>query len=308
LTESTVFHDGFYSMGTRFDIVIPEIKNEIAGAVFEQIKSELTRIEKLLSSHNQDNIIEKINNAVNVIDLNIGEELYNMITSCKKYYQLTGGYFDITIAPLLKLWKVEKGKSSATSAPAKEKIDILMQLVGMDKAILKEKPFSISFKKPQMAFEFGGFGKGYALEKVNDILHENKIENALVNFGDSTIMARGRHPYGNCWKIGIVHKEDPNQTLFTFDAKDATVSTSGSVYSNIGSNQGHVLNPLTGIPVSANHAVSVMAKNALDAEVLSTAMLAAGFDYMKNMHEKFSGINSIFVEYLDNGAFNLFEI
>lgn len=135
--------------------------------------------------------------------------------------------------------------------------------------------------------DFGGFAKGFALRKIAIILKAAHVKDAFVNFGNSTIMGIGHHPYGDCWKVSL---ENPwtGDTLAEFELKNQTLSTSG----NTPDYTGHIINPLTNKADESHNLSTVIAKDPLDAEVLSTVFLIATEAQKKDILYNFKGIES----------------
>ena len=123
----------------------------------------------------------------------------------------------------------------------------------------------LSVSYTHLTLDFGGFAKGYALKKIQEILLRGNIENAFVDFGNSSIMGIGHHPYGDCWKVSLQNPYT-QQTLDEFCLTDNTLSTSG----NTEQYTGHIINPLTGIYNEQKKVTSILSDNPLDAEILST--------------------------------------
>lgn len=119
--------------------------------------------------------------------------------------------------------------------------------------------------------DFGGFAKGYFLKKCEEILRSKGVDCAFVDFGSSSILGIGKHPYGDSWKVGVV---DPYTRLQVreISLNDCSMSTSG----NAPSYSGHIRNPRTGESCGGRKLVTVLSDNPLDAEVLSTVLMIAG--------------------------------
>ena len=119
--------------------------------------------------------------------------------------------------------------------------------------------------------DFGGFAKGYFLKKCEEMLRSKGITCAFVDFGSSSILGIGKHPYGDSWKVGVV---DPYTKMQVREVSlnDASMSTSG----NAPSYSGHIRDPRTGAPCQGRRLVTVLSDNPLDAEVLSTVLMIAG--------------------------------
>ena len=143
----------------------------------------------------------------------------------------------------------------------------------------------ISFSNFSVTLDFGGFAKGYALKKIQEILLRGNIENAFVDFGNSSIMGIGHHPYGDCWKVSLQNPYT-QQTLDEFCLTDNTLSTSG----NTEQYTGHIINPLTGIYNEQKKVTSILSDNPLDAEILSTVWMIADDQQREQINENFKHI------------------
>lgn len=121
--------------------------------------------------------------------------------------------------------------------------------------------------------DFGGFAKGYFLRICGEILLESGVESAFVDFGNSSILGIGHHPYGDSWKVEVMNPYT-HLPVKELSLIDNAMSTSG----NTPSYSGHVRNPLTGEACSAPRLVSVVTHDPLDAEVLSTVLMIADAD------------------------------
>jgi len=116
--------------------------------------------------------------------------------------------------------------------------------------------------------DFGGFAKGYVLRKYSDILNNNDVKSAFVNFGNSSIMGIGSHPYGDSWSVDVLCPFT-GRVLDTVKLVDMSMSTSG----NTPSYSEHIVNPKTGESVSCQKTVVAVCPDPLDAEILSTVAM-----------------------------------
>ena len=130
--------------------------------------------------------------------------------------------------------------------------------------------------------DFGGFAKGWFLRTCAEALEREGVHNAFVNFGGSTILALGAQPGGDCWKVGVRDPFD-GKTVAEVELRDETLSTSG----NSPSYDGHILNPLTGERVRGRRLATAVCADCLDAEVLSTALMAAAPEQIQQLRREF---------------------
>ena len=130
--------------------------------------------------------------------------------------------------------------------------------------------------------DFGGFAKGYLLKELKTVLGQAGVDCAFVDFGGSSIMAIGHHPFGDSWKVAV-RNPFGSGVLWEVALRDESMSTSG----NSPGYSGHILNPRTGIPVNERKVVTVVGDDPLDAEVLSTALMPAGEEIAGTISDNF---------------------
>ena len=136
--------------------------------------------------------------------------------------------------------------------------------------------------------DFGGFAKGYFLKKCEEMLRAKEVTCAFVDFGSSSILGIGKHPYGDSWKVGVV---DPYTKMQVREVSliDSSMSTSG----NAPSYSGHIRDPRTGAPCQGRKLVTVLSDNPLDAEVLSTVLMIVGDEERDIIMTNFPGSTAV---------------
>ena len=252
--ESTKLFQGslMIIMGTRLDLLLigqDQVKSE---QVWAEIEMEVKRLDKMLNKFDKESDLACMNRDALHGHATVNDELWNILMDCLRYQKMTLGYFDIS-------------------------------LCDFDKVTLTEYHQTVCFQQENMELDLSGYGKGYALEKIRAILLANGITQALVNFGNSSVLALGTHPHGETWLIGIA---DPfsNKTVGTMKLKDSTMSTSGNTPKLLQ----HIIDPHTGIYCDSRRMVSIAAPNAIEAEVLSTALMVADERTSKEILKNFS--------------------
>ncbi|MBK5720985.1 FAD:protein FMN transferase [Dysgonomonas sp. Marseille-P4677] len=230
-------------MGTRLDALIVNPNKNVSMQCWLDIEAEVSRLSKLFNKFDENSELYTINKQAAHSPLFVSDELWSVFIDCKRYHSMTLGYFDISLSNYTKV-----------------SLDSVKQ--------------TVFFQDEGIQLDLGAFGKGYALERIRNILLLNKINCALINFGNSSVLALGSHPFGDSWPIGIEDPYNPQNTLGVVELKDSTLSTSG----NMPSHTKHILDPHTGVYSEVRKIVSVKASNAVDAEVLSTSLMIAPED------------------------------
>lgn len=236
--NEAMFYGGVpYIMGTRFEFVTTGLKRYLAEKLFRDVCSCLDRLDKMLNRFDAASEVSALNTGRAYTGLEISSSLWNVLVSCEDYYRKTRGMFDVTI----------NGFSRVSLSGGR-----------------------VSVSEDDVAFDFGGFAKGYALENIKGILLRGGVENAFVDFGGSSILAIGRHPYGDCWKVSLAEPFS-RKPLYEFKLRDEALSVSGNSVGYIG----HIINPLSGEKNCKRMVCAVVSGNPVEAEVLSTTVMAS---------------------------------
>ena len=137
----------------------------------------------------------------------------------------------------------------------------------------------INASQGREAVALGGFGKGYALDRVRKLLADAGVANALVNFGDSSVAAVGSHPFGDCWQVTAKAGGG------TFRLKETSLSLSGLRPDG----RAHIVDPKSRRTVSDSVVVAVEGRSAFVCEILSTALYAAPAGARQGIAAEFEG-------------------
>ncbi len=297
---SKLYHNRFYAMGTRFHALIPGIEETHAERIFYQIKREVERIESKISRFLPDSELSRINRMAAKNPVKMDPEMNDILSACHYCWCLTDGAFDSTLRPLMEYWK-EDHEHSANDSDFKSIIDN----VGFQHLTLDESDSTLSFDNDQVELDLGGFGKGYALEKVKDLLSDVSIDQAFISFGESSILAVGNHPAGDKWRIGMNNYADPGNSIHEFRVNNGSVSTSSNFFLDDAGklrNHRHVIDPKTGKPHEPFTSVSVSAESPVLAEMLSTAFLVSSDEKIREVMNHYDHLEVIRVDYEPENA------
>lgn len=252
--NSTVFHGSLLNiMGTRFDVVLVGKNEEISTEIWNRIVSKLEQLYNKLNRFDENSEVFFVNLHAHSQPVKISNCLWEILLDCRQYFEKTNGLFDITLNDFNQIRLYTKDKS-------------------------------VSFLSDSVSIDLGGYAKGYAIEKIRKILVENKVNDALLDFGNSSVLALGRHPHGNSWKLSIPNPFDTNVILDEIELIDKNLSTSG----NIPNHTKHIKNIRTREFSDERKMVSVIADNAIDAEVISTILMIAQPDEIDTIIKKFN--------------------
>jgi len=210
------------------------------------------------------------------------------------YSQITEGYFDITVQPLLDLWGAgELWKES--EEVQQNRINETMGLIGSDNIVIEDN--RIHFKLDGMKITLGGIAKGYAADEALKVLRGKGIKHALVNIGGD-MSALGLKPNGEPWRITLANPDDTSQSLATFVFSDKSVATSGNYerYFDPDKQVHHILNPKTGYSANECISVTVIAENGTQTDILATSVFVMGTEDGLELVESLDGVECFIVD------------
>ena len=295
--QTNVFHRSCFAMNTRFSMVLVGIDAETAETLAHGAQRDLRALEKLMSRFDAESPVSDLNRRAATEAVHPPEELWEVLALCREYWTRTKGAFDIAQRPLQELWRSSLRQDDEPSQPA---IALAMQHAGLERLDFDDIARTVCFQRSGMSIDLGGFGKGFALERLAGSLRAQGVERAFLSFGESSITVLGSHPHGPSWPVGITSVFDPSRTLHTFHLRDASLSTSGTAPSNRMDGArifGHILDPRTGRPVEGYRTLSVASPSAIEAEILSTALLVIPERERAEVLSGFSQVSAIEIVY-----------
>lgn len=248
------------AMATVFELIIcqEDIDEPYAMQAAHAVFSEVDRLEEQLSRFLPGSDIWRVNNLQSGQSAPIGLAAIDCLSLSKAVHEETGGAFDITIGPLMKIFRNNDG---TPRTPDPEEEAYARQRVGIDVFELTDNGF-VTAHRDYPLLDLGAVGKGYALDQAASVLQEWSIHHALINAGDSSILAMGSPDGDEGWVVTVGNKEKIALRL-----NDRAVSGSGfQVQGN------HIMNPriMQPVPVRAER-IWASAPTAALSDALSTA-------------------------------------
>jgi thiamine biosynthesis lipoprotein len=193
--------------------------------------------------------------------------MYRLLEQCLEYSRASEGAFDITVGPLMKVWGFYKGSGKL---PHRAEVSAALTKVGYRHVRLDANARTVQYDRPGVEIDPGGIGKGYAVDRMVNVLRQKGFQNALVAGSGSSIYGMGTPPAeARGWRIEIKNPWDTSRTAAEIFLKDMSLSTSGSYEKFFrvgGRTYSHLMDPRTGYPAAGAASVSVIAPRTLDSE------------------------------------------
>jgi thiamine biosynthesis lipoprotein len=262
--------DGRYAMGTVLEITLlaPGREQSTLDALFDLAE----RLDAVMSRHDPQSDLSKLNRAAGQGLIPVDPELARILEASVGYSHLTGGSFDVTVGPLVALW-TRAGETD--TPPSAAEMDRARALVGADQ--IRVDGDRAALAHAGVSVDLGGLAKGWALDRMLPLLRARGIENALLDFGQSSLWALGTPPGAAGWRL--LARGPGEGELGVLTLSDQALSVSGSLgqWTRIGGRRyGHVLDPRSGQPLERRRQALVVAPDAALAEALSKALLILG--------------------------------
>lgn len=285
-------------MGGRFDISIVAKDSLTAEQNINEVITEITRIENLISDWKPDSQVSQVNQNAGVKPIKVDREVFELTQRAIKFSEITNGSFDVSFAAMDRIWKFD---GSMTEMPSAEAIKKSVEKVGYKNIILDSVESTIFLKLKGMKIGFGALGEGYATDKCRAIMIAKGIQAGIIN-GSGDMSIWGKQPNGQPWKIGITNPFKPEKVLAVVPLNQGAVTTSGSYEKFVvfnGKRYSHIINPATGYPATGLCSVTVFGPNAETANGLSTSLMVLGQKEGLLLLQKFPEYSCVMIT--DNG-------
>lgn len=264
-------------MGTEVTITVVAKSGAEADAAIEAGMAEVRRFDRMMSLYKDDSEITRVNSAAGKNPVTVSPEMIEVVEAALRVSDLTDGAFDVTTGPLIVLWqmRLKEGK-----VPTDKEIESIKSRVNYKNIVVNRKTSTLFLRKPGMVMDLGGVAKGYAADKVADLLKKRGITNAIVALaGDIKVM--GHRPDGSPWKIGVQHPREKDKILTVLELSDKYISTSGD-YERFKIIQKkryhHIIDPRTGKPSEGVKSLTLIGDQGEVVDPITTALFILGTD------------------------------
>ncbi|MEB8344716.1 FAD:protein FMN transferase [Flavobacteriaceae bacterium KMM 6898] len=282
-------------MGSRFEITVVTPNEEIGYINIEEAAAEIQRIEKIISSWDENSETSEINRNAGVRPVKISGELFKLIERCKQVSEITDGAFDITFASMDQVWKFD---GSMQYPPKETEIKNSVAKVSYHKIIMDSDEGTVLLKDKGMKIGFGAIGKGYAADKAKELLQSKQVRAGIINAaGDLTTW--GTKVSGEKWLIGIANPLSKDKIFSWLPIVESSVATSGNYEKYVtfgGVKYTHIIDPRTGYPATGINSVSIFTKTAELSDALATAVYIMGVDTGLALISQLRGTEAIIVD------------
>lgn len=292
--QSYIIYDAF-DTETKLQFYASDSEAEEIYAVFE---AELFRYHQLFDIYNNYegmNNVKTVNDNAGEAPVKVDAALIDVLKLGQEIYESSGGSMNIALGSVLSIWHNYRteGMEDETSArvPSMTELENAAEHVDLTLMEIDEAHSTVYLADENMSLDLGAIAKGYAAQKLADLLVASGVENGLLDLG-GTIIAINDKPDGSKWRLGLLNPDSTSEETYihVICLDNMSIVTSGDYqryYTVDGEKYHHIIDSKTLMPSAYFSAVSVISDDAGMADALSTALFSmdetSGRALIKNM-------------------------
>jgi FAD:protein FMN transferase len=287
-------------MGSPFIITVYTDDSIKLGKVIDIAYKRVDTLNQIFSDYLENSEINTLCKTAKPLDWQpISADLFHLLNLSKAAFEASGGAFDVTIAPVIKLWrKARKEKQLPDDAVLKT----ALSKVGFKHLELDKSP-KMRFYTEGVSLDFGGIVKGFAAQEVVNILTNKGFPICLVDAGGDLAMGLpppSKDSIKTGWRIGVSVPNSENELISAFlYLKNQAVATSGDLYQSVeinGKTYSHIVNPKTGLGLTHRRNVTVIAPDGAQADWLATACSVLSIRKALKLVKKYQNVSVLILE------------
>ena len=293
-------------MGSLFKIVLYSPDEATARRASRSAFDRIAALDASFSDYQPDSELMRLCDKAGGPAVPVSKDLIDILQQSRSMFESSGGAFDATVGPVVRLWRRARRDGKMPSA---ENLRRARSLVSSNLVKIDPKARTIRLLEPNMKLDLGGIAKGYASSAAIATLKSQGITLALVA-GAGDIVVSGPPPGREGWSIGVAPLDDPTRRPGRhLLLHDAAVSTSGDAERFVvidGKRYSHIVDPRTGLGVVDRCSVTVVADDGAKADALATAVFVLGPERGLALVGSVKGANVLIVR-SENGASKTYE-
>lgn len=295
-------------MGTIFTLILYTQTEADALSAKTAVFAMVDSLNAIMSDYSLESELSKLSlGSGKSGPVKVSPDLWAVLFAADKYARLTDGAFDVSIGPVIQLWRRARRK---LELPDEQELAAARKSVGYQYIKFYPETRSVELVQPDMRLDLGGIAQGYAADKALEILKKSGIKHALLDAGGD-IFSGTPPPGEKGWKIQVETLTPSGDTLEkrTLLLSKRGVTTSGDTYRYVeigGKRYSHIVDPAKGIGLTRSGEVTVIAPTGIDADALATALSIMGPEKGLAFVRKMKGIHCQFI-LNDQGKLSMYK-
>ena len=266
------------AMGTIYTVVAYGRDQTFLSEAVGQVFDEIDQLDQQMSNYKPESELSGINRDAAQREVSVSPELFNLIQYSLNASAASGGDFDITVGPLMKIWGFFRGQGRL---PGAAEITQVQKRIGYQHVHLDAPRRTIRFDISGVELDLGGIAKGYAVDRAADILRGDGVVAALISSGTSSIYALGSPPGERGWKITVRDPYREDKPADVFRLQNFALSTSGNYekfFTINGKIYCHIMDPHTAWPVQNMLSTVAAVPTGVETEALTKTFFVGGVE------------------------------
>jgi len=270
------FQRRILSFGTYVDVTLYGIDKDKADQAIKHIEEQLNFMHIQWHAWRKSSLTKLNEQLVSGLPFEADKAILPLVIESKSLYMKTNGLFNPAIGKRIELWGFyrDNPQDNKSIPPADDIQKLLNSNPSMADILINGN--ILQGNNPDLQLDFGGYAKGYGVDRLVEQLKEQGINNALINAGGD-LRAIGS-PGNRAWKIAIQHPEQEHPLGWLELSNDESVFSSGNYrrnFSKSGKRYHHIIDPKTGYPSENATAITVIHTNGAVADATATALMVA---------------------------------
>jgi thiamine biosynthesis lipoprotein len=288
-------------MGTLFKIVLYAPDEATAKKAAKAAFARIAELDRIMSDYQPTSELMQLCKKAGGGAVSVSDDLFSVLTTAQKISKESKGAFDVTIGPVVRLWRRAR---RTRQLPDRDELARALKLVGYENIRLDPSKKTVQLLIEGMLLDLGGIAKGYAADAALEVLRQHGIRRALVAAGGD-IRTGDPPPDAKGWKVGVAQLKNPegvpaHYLLLT----QAAVSTSGDAEQFVeigGKRYSHIVDPQTGLGLVGRRSTTVIAANGTLSDGLATAACVMGPEKGVALVERFDKAAALYIFESDRG-------
>jgi FAD:protein FMN transferase len=234
----------------------------------------MAEIDRLMSNYRDDSELSRLNRDAAHDAVAVSDPMFSVLDAAQRISEQSGGAFDVTVGPLVRLWGFHDKKAHE---PTAAELAAVRPLVGYRNLLIDRERHSVRFARSGVEIDLGGIAKGFAVELAADVLRRHGLQGFIDAGGNQYLL--GVAPGKHVWNVGIVNPDAAKQLLGVIETPETSVSTSADSANFLtinGHTYGHILDPHTLMPSTAALSVTILSRDGTLADAMSKAAFVLG--------------------------------
>jgi len=279
-------------MGTQFKIIL-YCENTHAASFASQAFERVAEIDAITSDYRQTSELMSVCRTAVGRKVTVSEDLFRVLEKSQEMSERSDGAFDVTIGPVVQLWRHAR---RVGVLPDRLRLARAMDLIGYRKLHLDSSDRTVTLELKGMALDLGGIAKGYAVDEAMAVLKRNGVTRALIAAGGDILVSEPP-PGSEGWMIGIAPLDTAGPPERFVCLRDMAISTSGDAHQHVdigGVRYSHIIDPKTGLGLTGQRSITVVAPVCTLSDALATAVSILGPGRGSSLIESTPGAAALF--------------